>query len=331
MRHIAIVGAGIAGLAADRALKTAGLGVTIFDRGERPGGRCSSRYAGGGTFDHGAQYFSARDERFERVVAELVEQGCVKKWQGALVDIDTAGRRPRAAARRYVGVPTMQHLALKLADGLELVSGTRVACARLSGRGWRLFDDHRSELGEYDALVLALPPEQAQALMPPGTSLRLELLKARSLACWALMLGFEQRLPLDFDAAYVGNPELSWVARDSSKPGRPPGERWIVHAAAEWSAARLQHNRADVAAEMLDAFAATVGLDDLRPGTIEAHRWSFARAPRSVASGSLWDDELRLALCGDWCLSPRIEDAYLSGLNAAATLTSQPATVLGDT
>lgn len=41
-------------------------------------------------------------------------------------------------------------------------------------------------------------------------------------------------------------------------------------------------------------------------------------APLSV--GCMWDDEARVAVCGDWCQSARIEGAFLSGLAAAERL-----------
>ena len=48
-----------------------------------------------------------------------------------------------------------------------------------------------------------------------------------------------------------------------------------------------------------------------------AHRWGLALPRVAKPSGALWDDELRLGVCGDWCVAPRIEGAYLSGLACA--------------
>ena len=62
--HIAIVGAGIAGLAAARRLRAAGLTCTLFDKSPGLGGRMATRREGYLRFDHGAQYFTARGPRF---------------------------------------------------------------------------------------------------------------------------------------------------------------------------------------------------------------------------------------------------------------------------
>ncbi len=61
---IAIVGAGIAGLAAAQTLIRAGQQVQIFDKSRGSGGRMASKRSEAGALDLGAQYFTARDRRF---------------------------------------------------------------------------------------------------------------------------------------------------------------------------------------------------------------------------------------------------------------------------
>ena len=69
---IAIIGAGMAGLSAALALKAAGRNPVLFDKGRGPGGRMSARRAqtplGEVRFDHGAQFFTARDPDFVQFI-----------------------------------------------------------------------------------------------------------------------------------------------------------------------------------------------------------------------------------------------------------------------
>lgn len=52
--RVAVVGGGLAGLACAGALRDAGFGVTVFDKGRGVGGRTSIRHDGDWRFDHGA-------------------------------------------------------------------------------------------------------------------------------------------------------------------------------------------------------------------------------------------------------------------------------------
>ena len=324
MVSIAIVGAGLAGVSAARALTAEGLAVTVFDRGRAPGGRCSSRSSRVGTFDHGAQYFTARDARFIHIVQALEQRGIVQPWQGRLARLTDAGIAECENDRpRYVGVPDMRALVRGVAGTLDITSATRIARAHPSAHGWALADETGFELGEYDALLLATPAEQARPLVPRGSLLYPSLHSTRSAPCWALMLAFDSDLDLDFDAAFVEHPDIAWIARDSSKPGRAPGARWVVHATPAWSAARHGMSADEVADAMTASFFAVTAITPTLPRHAEAHRWALARPIVGSACGSLWDDDLRLALCGDWCVGPRLEDAYLSGLAAARRLADE--------
>jgi renalase len=67
-KHFAIIGAGIAGIACARTLVQAGHQVTVFEKSHTAGGRMSTRGSDFGSFDHGAQYFTVRDERFAKAL-----------------------------------------------------------------------------------------------------------------------------------------------------------------------------------------------------------------------------------------------------------------------
>jgi len=63
-QHFAIIGAGMAGITCARTLVQAGHQVTVFDKSRGLGGRMATRSSAFGSFDHGVQYFTARDPRF---------------------------------------------------------------------------------------------------------------------------------------------------------------------------------------------------------------------------------------------------------------------------
>ena len=82
---VAVVGAGISGLICARTLADHGLSVVVWEKSRGAGGRMATRRSGEMLrFDHGAQYFTVRDERFQRYVGAWLQDGIVAPWAGAL-------------------------------------------------------------------------------------------------------------------------------------------------------------------------------------------------------------------------------------------------------
>lgn len=318
MPRVAVVGAGVAGLSCARTLHDHGLSVVVFDKARGPGGRTSTRRAEGGGFDHGALYFTARDPRFRRVVERWRIDGVVAPWEGRFVRL-VAGAPPSPdllQTERFVGVDRMSAVAAHLAAELELMTGRRVTELRRDGGRFTLLDDAGVAHEGFDVVVLAVPAPQAAPLLALSPSLAARAAEARLDPCQAVMLRLDAPLALGFDAARVEGSPLGYAARDSSKPGRAAGERWVLHGARAWSAAHLEDPPEQVAEALIQAFAEVSGAA-VHPREATAHRWRYALAAGPFGEAALWDATLGLGACGDWCVGPRVEAAYLSGVAMA--------------
>ncbi len=329
-QSVAVIGAGISGLSAARALADAGFSVTVFERGRGIGGRTATKTLTTADgipckVDCGAQFFSARDSRFIEVVNGAIAVGNVAPWSGRVVKIEN-GEISESASARYVGVPAMNSLAKHLATGLTVHTATPITTAAFDSthQRWTLGGDHTRT---YCAVVIAMPPEQASRLLTPsnaGAELLNAVSETQSLACWSTSVCFDTPVDLPFDGAFLDHPVLGWAARDSSKPGRSAGERWVLQAAADWSAQRLSTDPLAIAKAMIDAFVDATRHPAVTLRQSVAHRWRFARVEaKPQPQPALWDSHHRLAVCGDWCLRSRVEAAYLSGLAAADFIIEQ--------
>jgi predicted NAD/FAD-dependent oxidoreductase len=175
-------------------------------------------------------------------------------------------------------------------------------------------------LAGFDAVVVATPAPEARCLLQdvrlqPDATKALEAV--RMLPCWAVLAAFDARVPTRFDGAFVSSSPLGWIARDRSKPQRSFAETWVLHAGTAWSAAHVDDRADAVGPFLLNAFADLVRGPMPKPVSLTAQRWRYATADPPLARGVLGDRERRLAICGDWCLGNRIEDAWISGVEAA--------------
>ena len=56
----------------------------LVEKARGPGGRMSTRRIDELRFDHGAQYFTARDADFRRQVARWLKEGTVQRWRARI-------------------------------------------------------------------------------------------------------------------------------------------------------------------------------------------------------------------------------------------------------
>ncbi|MFT4623307.1 MAG: photolyase PhrII [Myxococcota bacterium] len=310
-----VIGAGISGAACARALTEHGYPVVVVDKARGPGGRMATRRSESGPFDHGAQYVTARDPAFHHRMEAWAAQGVVAPWPARFVTVDGGEVVPNAPdTPRWVGTPSMSAVVKHLLTEVDVRTGVRVA-QLWHDAGWHVRAE-AAELGPFDAVVVSVPAPQAVALLDAAPELRAVAARVGVAPCHAVMVTLDAPAPVGWDAAKVrGDGPLAWVARDSSKPGRPPGERWVLHASPSWSTGHLEDPAEDVAAALVAAFRALTGAP--APRSAVAHRWRYAQVTEPAALG--WDPR-GLVLCGDGVGGGKVEAAWRSGVAAAGRL-----------
>lgn len=305
---IAIVGAGIAGLSCAARLNEAGFETALFDKGRRPGGRLSTLRIDDMAWDFGAQYLRDHGGAFSAQVAAWRDAGVLTDW-------------PAGPAGALVGVPGMGALVeAECARHAVRFEALVQRIERVAGGEWYLRGANLDE-GPFDAVVLAIPAEQAAPLLSlHDLSMAREAAAAPSLPCWTVMTAFPAPLPCPSVIRDAG--AISWAARDNSKPGRSAAECWVIQASADWSRRHLEETAEQVAARLLALFGDAIGFPPPEPRFLKAHRWRFAMS-YGQRPQLPWNADLRLGACGDWCTAPRIEGAWRSGHELANRIVAQ--------
>ena len=297
---IAIVGAGIAGLSAARALRSQSHHVSVFEKLRGPGGRVATRRLAGiemprplsGAsleFDHGAQYFTVRDDRFSETVAEWLRDRVAAKWAGRIVSFDDEGwDELDEQTDRYVGTPGMSAIAAAMADGLHVTYGETI-------------ESLDPLLETHDQVIVAVPAPQALPLIAHVPDLKAQVSHVTMKANWTVLAAFEEKVAARFDAAFVNGSPLGWIARNTSKPKRDwKVDAWVLQATTSWSDAHVDDRPDDVGAFLMEAFEDLVRAGLPRAFHATVHGWRYATADPPLAVGAIHDRDSRITLCGDW-------------------------------
>lgn len=316
-----VVGAGLSGLLAARELQRAGLQVTVLDANDIVGGRLATltlQLPGGAeaVFDHGAQYFTARSDRFRRLVQAWRESGIVEQWSDGFATPDASMYRD--GEPRYRGRPHMAAIAAHVAAELDVRLETKVVAAHFT-ESWSL-TTASGEQFVADALILTAPVPQSLSLLDDGAVL-LPQNAYRTLStihydpCLALLLALDGpgRVPGP-GGLWSASHAIAWLA-DNAQKGISEAPCLTIHASPEFSRDYFHAAEDEITRILLAEADRWIGAAVVAQRLV---RWRYSIPMNVYHEPVLFcSTPGPLAFAGDAFAGPRVEGAALSGLAAA--------------
>ncbi|MCS6842064.1 MAG: FAD-dependent oxidoreductase [Roseiflexus sp.] len=337
--HLAIVGAGMAGLSAARELlqRRPDLSITIYEKSRGFGGRVATRRRNGFVFDHGAQVIKAPDANIERLLhAELSTEELRRIEKPVYVlhaDNTIAEGDPALNAEpSWFYASGLNRLGKLLAAGLDVRLGVRIASLRREEgtARWMLFDLNGAHVGTADAVLLTPPaPQTAEILatsdFDPGLrdALVRELIHVPYRRCLTLTLAYDRPIERPFYALVNVDRQhpMAWLALEHTKGTErcPSGHSLLIaQLAGHFSVQQWDAPADELAAAVVEIVSIVLGEDLSRPLWYDRQGWRYA-LPDGIARASVLNTmQTGLFFAGDYIAGlGRIHLAIKSGWEVA--------------
>jgi predicted NAD/FAD-dependent oxidoreductase len=330
---IAVIGAGISGLAAGRVLAQAGHEVVVFEKSGGYGGRLASRRDVENeslTFDHGVTHFSVTNPEFQSLVDELTNKGVLKAWEGSFKRCDSDGNLSsmETPSTYFIAPAGMNAVGKYLGRNLDTrlntkVSGlTHIGENRRVKRSWMLnFPTALTESA--DAVIISAPARQAYGLLNTTID-EIETLKlVREIdeveyeSQFSLMVHFENGEQPDWNALECTDEIIEWISNENSKRDEEAeGLSLVVQTTSEFAKEQAGQDRESVTELILDRLAKLLGGWAALPDSHQLQYWKYSRAvnPLPYDFMEIKGNDTPLALVGAYMKGNTVESAYLSGL-----------------
>ncbi len=301
----------MAGLSCASFLRRAGCFVEVFEQERVLGGRVATLRNGLISYDTGAQYLTARSDKFRSYINELVGTGYAARWDAKMSSGESKGVQLHTW---YVGTPGMSSIVRPLAESVRVHTGQRVHTLAQTDKGWMIWFEDETHVGPFAAVAVAVPAPEARLLLGRIDGMSEAVGRVRMLPTWAVMVHLDERVMPDQDVYSDMSEVLRWIARNSSKPGRSGrGETIVIHASPSWSRETEDADPQAVAEELWSEVGRQLGLRPVVPTHLNAHLWRYGLVDQSLGESFLYSTPHRLGACGDWCLGRLAEHAYESG------------------
>lgn len=300
------------GLACARVLRRAGCYVEIFEQDRIIGGRMGTTRLGLVTYDHGAQYVTARSTLFKGFIEELIAGGYAARWMP-----DAGGGGGPGGGQMlpwYVGTPGMSSIVRPLAESVRIHTSRKAHTIDRTDKGWMVWFDDATSVGPFASVAVTVPAPQAQLLVGRIDELADPLSRVRMSPCWSLMVRLDERLLPQQDVYSDMSEVIRWIARNNTKPGRNGrGETVVVHASPLWSRETEDAEPELVAEELWSEVSHVLGLPPSRPSQMTAYLWRHGLVDQSLGETYIYSRDLKVGVAGDWCLGRLAEHAFERG------------------
>jgi renalase len=325
MIEIAVIGAGIAGLACAQQLHQADRRVVVIDKSRGLGGRLATRRLAGTHADHGVCYLRPKGELFRAWIEELVVAGVLRVWTEGIHSLAADGtlQPPGKLAPCYAAPQGITAVAKYLAQGLEVIGGRHITTITPIADGWQINAADWSISAAQ--VIIAIPPAQALAIsgdvIDSNCAQQISsVIFTPSITAIAIYPSNQQSsaAQLPWQGIQCEHPELGWIGLDSSKQLAPQQPILLVQSSGAFATQNFDAPDLSKIGERLLSLAEPFAPGLHHPELVQTHRWGYAFAQNPISAKFVKAKTAApLYFCGDWCGGDRVESAYLSGLALA--------------
>ena len=341
--QLAVIGAGVAGLVAARALRQRRpeLALAVFEKSRGLGGRVATRRREGFAFDHGAQNLRAPGAAVARLLTEQLDTSLLRAIELPVWVFDRAGAiapgdPAQNAEPKWCYADGANRLGKLLAEGLDVRQSTRVERLARDGPGWRLLGAAGEPLGQARAVLLTAPGPQSAEMIARSAlaedlrqALLAELAPATYRRCISLALAYAGRVERPFYAlvnADRAHP-IVWLALEHAKaPERcPPGHSLLIaQMAPGWSEQHWDDPADALERAIAPLVAGLLGGELGAPLWSDAQRWRYALPAGRADFARLNGTGSGLYFAGDFTAElGRVHLAIESGWRAAELIVAE--------
>jgi renalase len=315
MNKVSIIGSGFSAGVLSKNLVSKD--IIIFDKSRGPGGRSSTRRAENiGAFDHGLQFISPKEKKFELFLNNYLNS-YIKQWDGDHICFEESRK---IEGKKYIGKYGNNDFVKNLIN-TKVYYQKELICIKKIKNFW-LLDFKDGTKNECEKLVLTIPFEQCKKIIETEQlDLKFEGVMEPNLTT---MVAFDKNLKISGSGfKFNNNFILGWVANESSKlreVNNPNLELWTLQSSLIFAQKNIQEYRLkkeQIMDLMINEFMNIFNIKNINIVHKDIHGWLYAYKLEKFENDFLWNQEINLGICGDWMCGSTAESAWRSATRLA--------------
>ena len=323
MKNVAVIGAGITGITLANLLQKK-VNLTVFEKSRGVGGRMATRRAEPYQFNHGAQYFKIENKEFKNFLQPLIQNKIIKHLEANHIEIlnkEVIKRTKTYNKIYYTPVSKMNSVVKYLINNnffIKLLC--KIDKTIKENDKWFIIDSDKASYGPYDWLFITIPPNQALEILYNNFKFLDIIKKIKMRSCYSLMLGFEKIKEFDFDTALFLDEDVQWLSIRKKIIENKKYYNLLINSSYNFAEKNVNGSKDKISDYLIKQVSDIIKYELNNYEHKALHFWKYAMSEKNNNLGSLLDENLKVIVCGDWCMNGKVEGGFLSARDATSKL-----------
>ena len=134
------------------------------------------------------------------------------------------------------------------------------------------------------------------------------------------MIAFKNQKEIPISSIKFNDEVLTWAANENSKKRfKTSNSLWTLQSSIKWARKNINNYKENKKAEntLISKFLNFTGYKKNKIIFKKTHGWKYSYNLYGSPFKSYWNKKLRLGLCADWFIGPKVESAWLSANDLA--------------
>ena len=323
MLNVAVIGAGITGITLANLLHKK-VNLTVFEKSRGVGGRMATRRAEPYQFNHGTQYFKIENEEFKDFMQPLMRNKIIKPLRTNYIEIFNKKviKRTKMYNQKYYTAESNMNSVVKYLINNKFY--IKLLCKiektiKKNGK-WFIIDSENLSYGPYDWLFITIPSDQAIEILNNDFKLLNIIKKLKMRSCFSLMLGFDKIKEFDFDTALFLDEDVQWLSISKKILEKKKYYNLLINSSYNFAEQNINGSKDKISDYLIKQVSDILKCELNNYKHKALHFWKYAMSEKNNNLGSLLDEDLKVIVCGDWCMNGKVEGSFLSAKDAVNKL-----------
>ena len=316
MTDFCILGSGVAGSTIASLLKKR-YSVHVIEKARGPGGRASNKKLKKNfNFDHGVQYISPKSQIFTKYINKLVKKKLIKKWEGNHLDFTL---EKKIKSNKFIGKKANNDFIKYQLKKIKQTFNRQIIKIERKNKIWEVTLNDKSKYF-YKSIILTCPFPQLKKLAKKYLEKKMINLDIRMEPNITTMIAIKNQNLAPVSSLKFNDNILAWASHENSKKRfNTTSSLWTLQSTTSWATKMINKYKKDKKIEniLVSKFIDLTGYKKNKIIFKKTHGWKYSYNLKRSPYKSYWNNKLKIGVCADWFIGPKVESAWLSANDLA--------------